>query len=106
MANDKQTEPKLSDYLTFAQAVLLVPGEPSPATAWRWSTKGVGGKRLRSLRVGGKVFTTAAWVAEFLAACSEPVPVVDPDPVATRRRPSDKARQRRIDEAKRELAAR
>ncbi len=102
-----------SDYITCAQAAKLCIRQPSPATVWRWITKGVESPKgriyLRSIREGGKVFTTREWLDEYREASAvahqvEPIaaPVVHHHarPVT----PSRRAKQ--IAEAKRELAAR
>ncbi|MCC7425256.1 MAG: DUF1580 domain-containing protein [Planctomycetaceae bacterium] len=36
------------------------------ATVWRWSTNGVAGKRLRSIKVGGRRFVLRRDLDEFL----------------------------------------
>lgn len=60
------------DYITMVQAAQALPGNPSQATLSRWATRGITRKgrlyRLRRIRVGGRVYTTAAWIAEFAAA--------------------------------------
>ncbi|MCO6436785.1 MAG: DUF1580 domain-containing protein [Phycisphaerae bacterium] len=60
----------LSDYLTLAEASKDVPGHPHVSCVWRWCRKGVktrGGQtiRLEHCRLGGRIFTTAAWLADF-----------------------------------------
>lgn len=40
-------------------------------TVHRWCLSGVRGHRLRSQIVGGRRFTTAAWVREFIAALND-----------------------------------
>lgn len=40
---------------------------PSSSTVWRWSLRGVRGKRLEVIRVGGTLYTTRASVVEFLS---------------------------------------
>lgn len=54
--------------LTMAQACRLLPRRPSPSTIWRWRVRGVGGVRLKCVRVGGMWATTARALAEFLRA--------------------------------------
>jgi hypothetical protein len=91
------------DYISMTQAAKLAPGRPSATTVWRWAMRGVklrSGDRLhmQSVRFGGKVFTTVAWLTEFGAACSighQPTPV--PMPVA--RKLGAKAAERRHAEA-------
>ena len=73
------------DYLTLPQAAKLFPGTKpgkrvSTDTVWRWCTRGVcGGVRLRSVMIGGRRFTTRAWLDDFIAARTEatdgPLPI-------------------------------
>jgi hypothetical protein len=55
--------------LTLSQAASLLPGRPSVATLWRWRTKGARGRRLESVLIGGKVFTSAEAIQRF--ACQQ-----------------------------------
>ncbi len=61
---------ELTEHLTMAQAAKVLPSHPSPNCLWRWCRKGVksrSGERvhLQHVRLGGVIFTTAAWVEEF-----------------------------------------
>jgi len=63
-------------YITLTQAAKLAPGRPSINCLWRWARKGVlarSGRRVRlgHVRIGGKLFTTAAWVSQFGVALAE-----------------------------------
>ena len=58
-------------YLTLSQAARTIPCRPHTATMWRWTTKGVRGIQLRSIRSGSRVLTTEAWVKEFNRACNQ-----------------------------------
>jgi hypothetical protein len=56
--------------ITLAEAAKSVPGNPHTSAVWRWARKGVKARsgeriRLRHTRVGGRVFTTRAWIDEF-----------------------------------------
>ena len=51
--------------LTLPEAAALLPGRPSVATLWRWRTRGAHGRRLESLVLGGKVFTSAEAIQRF-----------------------------------------
>jgi hypothetical protein len=58
------------DYITLGEAAKLAPGRPSVNACWRWARKGVKARsgqriRLRHIRAGGRVLTTAAWVEQF-----------------------------------------
>ena len=64
------------DYITLTQASKLAPGRPSINCIWRWCRKGViarDGRRLRleHVRMGGKLYTSAQWLAEFGQALAE-----------------------------------
>ncbi len=57
-------------YIGLAQAARLAPTRPSPNAVWRWCRRGLvarSGERikLRHVRVGGKLFTTAANLDQF-----------------------------------------
>lgn len=58
------------ELLTLGEACRLLPRKPSPATLWRWRTKGIliGKQRIKleCVRVGGQWCTTADAMAEFL----------------------------------------
>lgn len=63
-------------YITLTDAAKLTPGRPSTNCIWRWCRRGVltrGGERcrLKHVRVGGKIFTTPAWIDEFAKALAE-----------------------------------
>jgi len=86
-------------YITLTQAMKLVPGRPSFNCVWRWARKGVlarNGQRVRleHVRIGGKLFTTAAWVAQFGTVLAQAdvnhfdlknAPVLRGSPTVTRR---------------------
>jgi hypothetical protein len=64
--------PEASDYVDMCRAAKLFPGDPSYACIWRWCRRGCkarNGERvyLRSVRVGGKLYTTKQWAEQFLA---------------------------------------
>ena len=101
-------------YITLKQAAEIAPGQPSGNCLWRWCRKGVVARngqtvRLQHIRIGGKLFTTAAWVDEFGRLLAEAdanyfkldtSPAV-PLPAAHAR--SDKQRQAAVERANREL---
>lgn len=65
------------ELLPFSLARHLVPpgrsGRPrSPSTIWRWASKGIKGRKLRFLRVGGVAYTCERWLVEFWSALAEP----------------------------------
>lgn len=67
--NDKTHTPP-HELIPFATATHLVPGRPNISTLWRWARRGVrsrGGSRVRlkHVRLGGRLFTSSAWLGEF-----------------------------------------
>ena len=57
-------------HLTLNQAARISPGNVSPNCLWRWCRRGVLARsgdrvKLRHVRIGGKLFTTAGWIEEF-----------------------------------------
>ena len=65
-----------AEYLTLTQAAKIAPGRPSSNGIWRWCRQGVrtrGGTivRLEHIRAGGKLLTTATWIAEFAHRLAE-----------------------------------
>lgn len=59
--------------LRLSQAARIVPGKPHPTCLWRWARHGVLARtgervRLRHIRIGSRVFTSAAWLDEFFSA--------------------------------------
>ncbi len=49
----------------------VIPGNPHPATRWRWASVGVRGQRLETIVVGGQRFTSQEAVQRFLAALND-----------------------------------
>ena len=63
-------------YLTLAEAAKIAPGRPSTNCLWRWCRRGIIARtgervRLRHIRSGGKVLTSADWVRDFCEALAE-----------------------------------
>lgn len=59
-----------ADLLTLTDAAHSLPHRPHTSCLWRWCRKGViarNGERvhLRHVRIGGKIFTTRDWLADF-----------------------------------------
>lgn len=66
-------DPSSSDYVTLSQAAHLAPGRPSACAPWRWARHGLKARdgtvvRLRHVRAGRQVLTTADWLREFFEA--------------------------------------
>lgn len=58
--------------ISLDEARASIPGlehrPPSKTTLRNWIKVGVGGVKLKSCRVGGRVYTSRAWLKEFLDA--------------------------------------
>lgn len=59
--------PPVSEYVPLSKALRQY-GNPSPASIWRWTRKGVRGVKLQAWLIGGRWHTTLAAAAEFVAA--------------------------------------
>jgi len=58
---------KTTKYIPLKAASAKLPGRPHLATLHRWTKKGVNGVKLRTWRVGNRVYTTEAALDDFLA---------------------------------------
>ena len=63
-------------HIRLGEAAKIAPGRPSTNCLWRWCRKGVLARsgervRLQHIRIGGKIFTTAAWLEQFGRALAE-----------------------------------
>jgi hypothetical protein len=59
------------EYLTLSEAPRHIPGRPSASAVWRWCRDGVKARngervRLQHVRAGARIFTTRAWLDEFM----------------------------------------
>lgn len=70
-------------------------GRPSVTTLWRWRTKGAGGRKLETVKIGGTVFTSREAIERFVQHGEDQKPA---PPMRT-----TKQRQRAIEAAEREL---
>ena len=62
--------------LSLSEAAHHVTGNPSASAVWRWCRRGVLARdgtriRLEHRRIGGKIFTSAAWLGEFTKALTD-----------------------------------
>lgn len=57
------------DLVQLCDVVSLLPRPVAYSTVWRW-TRGVRGKQLSTVMIGGRLFTKKIWVDEFLADCT------------------------------------
>ena len=65
--------------LTIPQAARLIPsggkaGHIHLSTLWRWILKGTGARKLESIKVGGRTFTSAEALQRFAEAREKPEP--------------------------------
>jgi hypothetical protein len=51
--------------LTLTDAAKRLPNRPSVCTLWRWRTRGIRGRRLESIAIGGMVYTSVEALARF-----------------------------------------
>jgi len=49
------------------------------STLFRWSSKGIGGAKLRITRVGGRSYVLREDLERFIAARSDPAPASEPE---------------------------
>lgn len=57
---------KLAELIPFNQAPEHIPGHPTVATLHRWRTRGCNGRRLRTLKIGGKRFIEPRALVDFI----------------------------------------
>lgn len=92
---DRQTE-KLITIPAAARSV--PPAGVHVATVWRWALYGLrDGRKLETLRVGGRTYTSAEALERFLR--------LDGEPATAPKKASRKQRERQIAAAEAELAA-
>ena len=58
----------MPQYLSITEAARVLPGHPHNNSVRRWMLTGCYGVKLRSVRFGGKRFTTEQWCHEFTEA--------------------------------------
>lgn len=56
------------DIRTIAEAAREIPTRPCFATVWRWTTRGVKGRKLETYKVGSRVVTSTQAIHRFLEA--------------------------------------
>ncbi|MEZ6190018.1 MAG: DUF1580 domain-containing protein [Phycisphaerales bacterium] len=66
---------RLDNLITLGAAAKRAPGRPSAATIYRWCRQGLkarNGKKiyLKTIRAGGKLFTSEQWLIIFFEAVS------------------------------------
>lgn len=80
------------ELITLANARTLLPGRPSIPTLWRWRSRGVRGRVLESVVIGGRVYTSREALRRFTLNGSEEPGT--PRPSASREGAVIAARQR------------
>ena len=80
--------------ISMPQAAALLPGHPSLCALWRWRTKGIAGRRLESVTIGRRPYTTLEAIQRFATSST------GSDTTSVR---SPAARTRAVDKAEREL---
>jgi hypothetical protein len=64
------------EYIDLTAAAQLTPHRVTPATVWRWARRGIMTRighvvQLRHVRIGARVYTTAAWFDDFFREVAE-----------------------------------
>lgn len=105
----------MADYISISQAAHTLPGNPHPASVWRWCRRGIKARNgnqvyLHHRRIGSKLYTTAEAIEQFFTTLTDadaeyfaPESTASPYPPARPRAASD--RDRAIAQAEAELDA-
>lgn len=124
--NQPNTTSSPDPLIALPDAPALLPNRPHVSAIWRWCRRGVLSRmgeriRLQHVRLGGKLYTSRAWIDAFAAALADadtayfdrrdqqsPTPAESPRHRGTSRRKGraeapDRAEQQRRDEIEREL---
>jgi hypothetical protein len=99
--------------LTLTEVAVIIGSQtgrrPSSSTCWRWALKGVRGKKLDVIRIGGTLYTTLASVEAFLdgqpstPSAGQPPPPSRPARITAASQMAAQRRQREREAAKRHL---
>ena len=57
--------------LSLPQASRELPGRPNASTLWRWASRGLGGVKLETIRIGTRVFTSRQALTRFIEKTQE-----------------------------------
>jgi hypothetical protein len=79
--------------IPFTQAADHVPGRPHVATLHRWRLKGVRGRKLATILIGGRRWTSIEAIQAFLKPDDAPDQKPDPKEAGRRAREAGKALQ-------------
>lgn len=66
LKGSEMIDPIHDKLIPLSQLARNLPHQPSPATYWRWHSRGIHGIKLEIIRVGGRVYSTEAALAEFI----------------------------------------
>ncbi|MCS7466541.1 DUF1580 domain-containing protein [Stieleria sp. ICT_E10.1] len=67
----KATNLLCEDILTMSQAAKELPHRPDVSTLHRWASRGLKGKKLLTLKIGGRTVTSRQELTRFLDAINE-----------------------------------
>ena len=84
--------------ITLAEAAKLIPGRPSACSIWRWRTRGVKGRKLECVKIGGRAYTSLEAIARFGIQQGG-----TEGPLASTTRQRQRAAIERVEQAEREL---
>ncbi|MEQ8790064.1 MAG: DUF1580 domain-containing protein [Pirellulaceae bacterium] len=87
-------DPFGDDLELLSELVKRLPRRPSPATRWRWQTKGINGAKLEVVRISGRVYSTKAALADFIAKSSDKRAGIETHQPAVTRSASNRRRLR------------
>jgi hypothetical protein len=62
----RETLLRIAGISAYLQSLGALP--PHPSTVWRWIAQGVGGRRLGTVRIGGRTYTSKEALARFVEA--------------------------------------
>lgn len=94
------------DPISLSEASAYLPGldgkKPSTCTLWRWSTKGVHGVRLETVRLGRRIFTSRQALGRFASAAqAAAIAHLEAAHATEPNKPLSDARKRSIERAER-----
>jgi Protein of unknown function (DUF1580) len=88
-------DPLTENLRSFGEASKALPGRPHVSTLHRWAGRGVRGRRLETVLIGGRRFTSLEALKRFAAGNGDPCGSV---PAASTRPAADDV-ERRLDAA-------
>ncbi|TWT76205.1 hypothetical protein CA13_66960 [Planctomycetes bacterium CA13] len=71
MSNLQQPQPLnllTEDVVSLSQAAKELPHRPHVSTLWRWNKRGINGRKLETVAIGSRIFTSRQAVSRFLGA--------------------------------------